>query len=173
MARGFLSRGVRIVAAGVVLRHSSPKCQVGSCPHLSLGPPPQLMLSVSRGLSWGPAKDVPILQSRIRDLFERDFSLVMVMQVMLVRRVHPCKRRPLRMWELNPDGPRAIQHFLGITLEEMYKSFFGPQIECPDTIEDVDPSCNCPAAQVSNPMSNLLSFYLSWHHSNESLFDQD
>ena len=38
MARGFLPRGVRIVAAGVVLHHSSPKCQVGSCPHLSLGP---------------------------------------------------------------------------------------------------------------------------------------
>ena len=38
MAKGFLSRGVRIVATGVVLRHSSLKCQVGSCPHLSLGP---------------------------------------------------------------------------------------------------------------------------------------
>ena len=38
MANGFLSRCVRIVATGVVLRHSSSKCQVGSCPHLSLGP---------------------------------------------------------------------------------------------------------------------------------------
>ena len=38
MAKGFLSRGVRIVATGVVLRHSSPKCQVGSRPHLLLGP---------------------------------------------------------------------------------------------------------------------------------------
>ena len=76
MAKGFLSRGVWIVAMGVVLRHSSPKCQVGSCPYLSLGPPPQLMSWISRGLSWGPAKDVPILQSRIRDIFEGDFSLV-------------------------------------------------------------------------------------------------
>ena len=128
---------------------------------------------ISRGLSWGPAKDVPILQSRIRDLFERDFSLVMVMQVMLVRRVQPCKRRPLHMWEFNSEGPRAIQHFLGMTHEEMYKSFFRPQIECPDTTEDVGLSCNYPAAQVSNPMPNLLSFYLSWHHSKEPAFDQD
>ena len=82
----------------------------------------------------------------------------MVMQVMLVRRVQACKRRPLRMWEFNPEGPQYIQHFLGMTLEEMYKSFFGPQIECPDTIEDVGLSCNRPAAQVSNPMPNLLSF---------------
>ena len=144
-----------------------------AAPSFCSGPPPQLMSWISRGLSWGPAKDVPILQSRIRDLFERDFSLVMVMQVMLVRRVQPCKHRPLRMWEFNPEGLQAIQHFLGIALEEMYKSFFEPQIECPDTTEDVGLSCNRPAAQVSNPMLNLSSFYLSWHHSKEPPFDQD
>ena len=38
-------------------------------PAFCSGPPPQLMSWISRGLSWGPAKDVPILQSRIRDLF--------------------------------------------------------------------------------------------------------
>ena len=56
-----------------------------AAPAFRSGPPPQLMLWISRGLSWGPAKDVPILQSRIQDLFEGDFSLVMVVQVMLVR----------------------------------------------------------------------------------------
>ena len=116
---------------------------------------------ISRGLSWGPAKDVPILQSRIRDLFEGDFSLVMVVQVMLVRQVQPCKRRPLRLWEFNPEGPRAIQNFLGLTHEEMYKSFFGPQIECPDTSEDVGLSSNRTAAQVSNPMAEHTVLFLS------------
>ena len=116
---------------------------------------------ISRGLSWGPAKDVPILQSRIRDLFEGDFSLVMVVQVMLVRQVQPCKRRPLRLWEFNPEGPRAIQNFLGLTHEEMYKSFFGPQIECPDTSEDVGLSSNRTAAQVSNPLAEHIVFHLS------------
>ena len=82
---------------------------------------------ISRGLSWVPAKDVPIVQSRIRDLFEGDFSLVMVVQVMLVRRVQPCKRRPLRLWEFNPEGQRAIENFLGLTHKEMYKSFFRPK----------------------------------------------
>ena len=81
-----------------------------AAPTFRSGPPPQLMSWISRGLSWGPAKDVPILQSRIRDLFERDFGLVMVVQVMLVCQVQPCKRRPLRMWEFNPEGPRVIQH---------------------------------------------------------------
>ena len=96
---------------------------------------------------------MPILQSRIRDLFERDFSLVMVVQVMLVRQVQPCKRRPLRMWEFNPEGPRAIQHFLGMTHEEIYKLFFRPQIMRPDITEDAGLSCNRPDTQVSSPAS--------------------
>ena len=116
---------------------------------------------ISRGLSWGPAKDVPILQSRIQDLFEGDFNLVVVMQVMLVRRVQPCKRRPLRLWEFNPEGPRAIQSFVGLTHEEMYKSFFGPQIECPDTTEDVGLSNNRAAEQVRNPLAEHTVFYSS------------
>ena len=114
-----------------------------------------------QGLSWGPAKDVPVLQSRIRDLFEGDFSLVMVVQVMLVRQVQPCKRRPLRLWEFNPEGPHAIQNFLGLTHEEMYKSFFGPQIECPDTSEDMGLSSNRTAAQVSNPLAEHTVFHSS------------
>ena len=52
-----------------------------AAPTFRSGRPPQLMSWISRGLSWGPAKDVPILQSLIRDLFEGDFSLVMVVQV--------------------------------------------------------------------------------------------
>ena len=65
------------------------------------------------------------------------------------------------MWEFNLEGPRAIQHFLGMTNEEMYKSFFGPQIECPDTTEDVGPSSNRTVAQVSNPLAGHTVFYLS------------
>ena len=104
---------------------------------------------------------MPILQSHIRDLFEGHFSLVMVVQVMLVRQVQPCKRRSLRLWEFNPEGPRTIQNFLGLTHEEMYKSFFGPQIECPDTSEDVGLSSNRTAAQVSNPLAEHIVFILS------------
>ena len=115
---------------------------------------------ISRGLSWGPAKDVPVLQSRIQNLFKGDFSLIMVAQVMLVRRVQPCKRRALRMWEFNPEGPHTIQNFLGLTHMEMYKSLVGPQIECPDTTEDVGLSSNRTADQVSNPLAEHTVFYL-------------
>ncbi len=116
-------------------------------------PPPQLTSWINKGPDRGPVNDVPILQSRIRDLLERDVSMVSVMQVMLVRWVPPCKRRPLRMCEFNPEGPRTTQYFLGMTLEEMYKLFFGPQIKCPDTTKDAGLSCNRPDTQVSNPMA--------------------
>ena len=161
MAKGFLSKGVQIMATGVVLHHSSRSAKWVAAPAFRSGPPPQLMSWISRGLSWGPAKDVHVLQSRIQDLFEGDFSLVTVVQVMLVRQVQPCKRRPLRMWEFNPEGPRAIQNFLGLTHEEMYKSIFGPQIESPDTTKDVGLSSNRTAAQVSNPLAEHTVFYLS------------
>ena len=52
---------------------------MGGRPCFPLGPS-ELMSWISRGLSWGPAKDVPILQSRIQDLFNGDFSLVAVIQ---------------------------------------------------------------------------------------------
>ena len=74
----------------------------------------------------------------------------MVMQVMLIRHLLPCKRRPLRLWEFNPEGPRILQHFMGMTPMEMYKLFFGPQAACPELTEDAGLSCNRPDTQVSN-----------------------
>ena len=76
-----------------------------AAPAFRSGPPHQLAPWANVGLDWGPANYVPTLQSRIRELLERYISLVKIIQVMLVRRVLPCKRRPLRMWEFNPEGP--------------------------------------------------------------------
>ena len=89
----------------------------------------------------------------------------MVVQVMLVRQVQPCKRRPLRLCEFNPEAPRVIQNFLSLTHEDMYKSFFGPQVECPEITEDVGLSSNHATEQVRNlpakyTISHLLRSYL-------------
>ena len=83
-------------------------------------------------------------------------------QVMLIRRLLPCKRRPLRLWEFNPEGPRALQHFMGLTPAEMYKLFFGSQKMRPDLTEDAGLSCNRPDTQVSSSESRhtvCLPFY--------------
>jgi len=121
-------------------------------PAFRSGPPPRLASWVNRGLDWGLPKDVPLLQGRIKDLLEGDLSLVKVTQVMLIRRILPGKRRSLRLWEFNPEGPRALQHFMGATPAEMYKLFFGSQATCPDLTEDAGLSRNRPDTQVSNPV---------------------
>ena len=79
--------------------------------------------------------------------------MVVVMQVMLIRRLPPCKCRPLRLWEFNPEGPRILQHFMGMTPLEMYKLFFGSQEARPELTEDAGLSCNRPDTQVSSSES--------------------
>ena len=76
--------------------------------------------------------------------------MVEVMQVMLIRRIFPGKRRPLRLWEFNPEGPQALQNFMGATPAEMYRLFFGSQEMCLDLTKDAWLSCNRLDTQVSN-----------------------
>src|SRR3990170_2817765 len=105
-------------------------------PTFRSGPPVQLASWINKGLDWGSVDEVQTLQSRIRTLLEKDIDLVNVIQVMLVRRVLPCQRRSLRMWEFNPEGPRTLQHFFGTMREGMWKLFFGKRKQRPDTTED-------------------------------------
>ena len=144
------------MATGVVLYHRSQGQQAEAAPIFRPGPPQRLTSWVNKGLDWGPSKDVPLLQDRIRGLQEREINLVVVAQVMLIWRLLPCKCRPLRLWEFNPEGPRALQHFMGLTPVEMYKLFFGSQEMRPDLTEDAGLSCNRPDTQVSSPMSGHI-----------------
>ena len=89
------------------------------------------------------------LQGRIRSLTEKGIDLVNVVQVMLVRRILPCQRWPLRMWEFNPEGRRTLQHFFGTTHKGMWKLYFGERKQWPDTTEDVGLDCNHPDTPVN------------------------
>ena len=89
------------------------------------------------------------LQSRIQSILDKDTGLINVIQVMLVRRILLCQRRPLRMWEFNPEGPRTLQQFFGTTHEGMWKLFFKTRKKWPDTSEDIGLDCNHPDTSVS------------------------
>ena len=130
-------------------------------PEFRSGPPSQLASETDVGLNWGPAGDVPVLQNRIRELLERDINLVSIMQVMLIRRILPCQRRPLRMWEFNPEGPRTVKNFFVLKLEGMCKLFFGQKVECPDTTKDAGLSYNRLDTQVSSLDTGHPVLYLS------------
>ena len=82
------------MATGVVLYHRSQGQQAEAAARLPLGPPQRLTSWVNKGRDWGPSKDVPLLQDWIRGLQEREINLAVVVQVMLIRRLLPCKRRP-------------------------------------------------------------------------------
>ena len=161
MARGFFPKGIQSMTVEVVLRHGSQRHKVGGRPRVPLGPSVTTSVLDRHRTELGPAGDVPVLQSHIRELHERDISLVSIIQVMLVRRMLPCKCRPLRIWEFNPEGPRTILHFFGLMLEGMCKLFFGPQVKCPDTTEDAGLSCNRLDTQVSRLDTGHLILYLS------------
>ena len=102
---------------------------------------------------------------------EGDLSLVKVTQVMLICRTLPGKRCSLRLWEFNPEGPRALQHFMGATPVEMYKLFFGSQETHPELTEDAGLSCNRLDTQVSSPVSGhtVHLFFVSLHFNQLSL----
>ena len=143
------------MATRVVLYHRSQERQVGGASCLSLGSPTTASVMGQQRIRLGFPKDVPLLQGRIRDLLKGDLNLVKVTQVMLIRRTLPGKRRSLRLWEFNPEGPRALQHFMGAMPMEMYKMFFGSQAMCLDLTEDAGLSCNRPDTQVSNLVPGL------------------
>src|SRR3954466_9657887 len=69
---------------------------------------------------------------------------------MLIRRTLPSQRRPLRLWEFNPEGPRALRSFMGVTPMEMYKLFFGSPKVSPDLTEDAGLSRNRPDTKVGD-----------------------
>ena len=125
-----------------------------AAPEFRSSPPIQLASWINKGLDWGSTDEVRTLQSRIRSLIERDINVVNVVQVMLVCRTLPCQRRPLCMWEINPEGPRTLQHFFGITHEGMWKLFFGKRKQWPDITEDIDLDCNHPDTPVSTRSTN-------------------
>ena len=125
-----------------------------AAPVFRSSPPTQLASWINKGLDWGSTDEVRTLQSRIQSRIERDINVVNVVQVMLVRRTLPCQRRPLRLWEFNPEGPRTLQRFFDTTHEGMWKLFFGRRKQWPGTTEDTGLDCNHPDNPVSTHPPN-------------------
>ena len=123
-------------------------------PAFRSGPAIQLASWVNKGVDWGSINEVQTLQSRIQSLLEKNTELIDVIQVMLVRRVLPCQRRPLHLWEFNPERPRTLQHFFGATHRGMWKLFFGTRKQWPDTTEDIGLDFNHPDTSVSTHPPN-------------------
>ena len=86
---------------------------------------------------------------RITNVLSKSVGLTNIVQIMLFRRILPCQRRTSPMWEFNPEDPRTLQHFLGITHEGMWKLLFKAQKSWPMETEDVGLNAKNPATLVS------------------------
>ena len=59
------------------------------------------------------------------------------------------------MWEFNPEGPRPLQHFFGMTHKGIWKLLFKKQKTWPRTSDDTGLDCNNPASPVSIIFPNI------------------
>ena len=118
-------------------------------PEFRSGPPMRLASWTNKGLEWGSTNEVLMLQKRIKNMIEKNTSLTDVIQVMLFRRTLPYQRRPLHMWDFNPEGPRTLQRFFGMTHEEIWKLLFKAQKTWPEKTDDI----GLDSAHLATPVS--------------------
>ena len=90
-------------------------------------------------------------------MIEKNTSLANVIQVMLFRRILPCQRRTLQMWEFDPASPRTLQWFFGTTHEDIWKLLFKAQKSWPKTTEDLGLDRAHPASPVSCSDKKILN----------------
>ena len=81
-------------------------------------------------------------------MIAKDITLADVIQVVLIRRALPCKRRPLKMWEFNSEGPRTLQRFFGTTHKGIWKLLFKNQKTWARMSNDTGHDCNNLASPI-------------------------
>ena len=119
-------------------------------PAFRSGPPRRLTSWTYKGPDWGSVDEVLLLQKHVQGMIAKNITLADVIQVMLIRRALPCQRRPLKMWEFNPEGPRTLQWFNGTTHKGIWKLLFKKQKSWPKSSDDTGLDCNHPASKVNS-----------------------
>ena len=77
-----------------------------------------------KALDWSSSDELTALQTRIRSMMDKNVKLVDVIQVMLVRRILPCKSRACHLWEFDQAEHKNLQRFFGTTHEDIWKVLF-------------------------------------------------
>ena len=88
------------------------------------GAPLRLTSWPKKGLNWSSSDELLVLQTRVKDMEDKDITLADVIQVMLIRRALPCQRRPLEMWEFNPEQHQALSGPFDTTYEGTWRVLF-------------------------------------------------
>ena len=86
--------------------------------------PMRLTSSKEKGLSWGSSVELDGLQKCIQNMIGKKLKLVNIVQVMLFRRILPCQRRALNMWEFDPAKHHTLRELFDTTHKDVWKVLF-------------------------------------------------
>ena len=96
-----------------------------------------------------------MLQTRVKDMEDKNIKLVNVVQVMLVRRIPPCQHRTCNLWEFDPAKHQTLRELFGSSHKDIWKVLFKSNKSWPDSAEDRGYQLSRPASSVSH--RNFLS----------------
>ena len=89
-----------------------------------------------KGLAQGEPVELTGLQNCIKNMMDKKIKLVNMVQVMLFRRILPCQRRALNLWEFDPAEHQTLQELYGTTHKDAWKVLFKASEIPPPTSED-------------------------------------
>ena len=120
-----------------------------AAPEFRSGPPMRLTSWERKGLSWGDSTELTGLQSCNKSMKDKNIKLVNMIQVMLVRRILPCQRRAVNLWEFIPTEHQTLQKLYDMTHKGAWKVLFKASEVPPPTSEDRGLHAARPPSQVS------------------------
>ena len=101
-----------------------------------------------------------MLQTRVKDMEDKNIKLVNVVQVMLVRRILPCQHRACNLWEFDPAKHQTLLEFFGTMYEDISKVLFKSGKSWPDSAEDCGYKLSRPASSVSFSFFKVYPLFL-------------
>ena len=91
-----------------------------------------------------------MLQTRVKDMEDKNIKLVNVVQVMLVRRILPCQHQACNLWEFDPAKHQTLLELFGSLHKDIWKVLFNSDKSWPDSAEDRGYQLSRPASSVSH-----------------------
>ena len=93
--------------------------------------------------------ELSVLQTRIKDMEDKNIKLVNVVQVILVHRILPCQHRACNLWEFDRAKNQTLLELFGSSHKDIWKVLFKSGKSWLDSAEDR-------GYQLSHPASSVL-----------------
>ena len=132
-----------------------------AAPEFRSGAPLRLTSWPKKGLNWSSSNELSVLQTRVKDMEDKNIKLVNVVQVMLVCRILPCQHQACNLWEFDPAKHKTLLELFGSSHKDIRKVLFKSGKSWLDSAEDRGYQLSHSASSVSNRTLTIHMFY--WH----------